>query len=80
MLMYNIIWLQDHCCILHSIVGWNCTVGQWTRIEGTANDPNPNKPFAKVDIPDLFNADGRLNPSITVLGESVGWHMNALVP
>jgi len=53
-------------------VGWNSTVGQWTRIEGTPNDPNPNKPFAKVDIPDLFNADGRLNPSITVLGESVG--------
>ncbi|KAK2176053.1 hypothetical protein NP493_690g02031 [Ridgeia piscesae] len=63
--------IQDHCCILHSIVGWNSTVGQWTRIEGTPNDPNPNKPFAKVDIPDLFNADGRLNPSITVLGSNV---------
>ena len=44
-------------------------MGRWARIEGTPNDPNPNKAFAKVDIPDLFNADGRLNPSITVLGE-----------
>jgi len=44
-------------------------VGEWTRIEGTPNDPNPNKPFAKIDIQDLFNPEGRLSPSITVVGE-----------
>ena len=63
---------QDHCCILHSILGWNTQVGAWTRIEGTPNDPNPNKPFAKIESRGLFNADGRLNPSITVIGENVG--------
>lgn len=63
--------LKDHCCILHSIVGWNSTVGNWTRVEGTPNDPNPNKPFAKIDIADLFNNEGKLNPSITVIGSRV---------
>lgn len=63
--------LQDHCCILYSIVGWNSVVGAWTRVEGTPNDPNPNKPFAKLEIPSLFTNDGRLNPSITVIGSKV---------
>ncbi|XP_014772370.1 mannose-1-phosphate guanyltransferase alpha-A isoform X1 [Octopus bimaculoides] len=63
--------LQDHSCILYSIVGWNSIVGAWSRVEGTPNDPNPNKPFAKLDIPALFTDDGRLNPSITVIGSKV---------
>ncbi|ESO94642.1 hypothetical protein LOTGIDRAFT_227373 [Lottia gigantea] len=63
--------LQDHCCILYSIVGWHCTVGVWTRVEGTPNDPNPNKPFAKLEIPSMFTNDGKLNPSITVIGSDV---------
>ena len=61
--------LKDHCCILHSIVGWHSSVGEWSRVEGTPNDPNPNKPFAKLEIKEVFNSDGRLNPSITVIGE-----------
>jgi mannose-1-phosphate guanylyltransferase len=64
---------QDHSCILYTIVGWNSMVGEWTRVEGTPNDPNPNKPFAKLDIADLFNTDGRLNPSITVIGQWLQW-------
>lgn len=63
--------LQDHCCVLYSIIGWHSTVGMWSRIEGTPNDPNPNKPFAKLDILDLFNKDGKLNPAITVIGSKV---------
>lgn len=63
--------IQDHCCILYSILGWTSFVGEWTRIEGTPNDPNPDKPFAKLDIPDLFQSDGRLSPSITVIGSNV---------
>ncbi|XP_076455642.1 mannose-1-phosphate guanylyltransferase regulatory subunit alpha-A-like isoform X1 [Babylonia areolata] len=63
--------LQDHSCILHSIIGWHSTVGFWTRVEGTPNDPNPNKPFAKLEIPSMFTEDGRLNPSITVIGSHV---------
>ena len=54
----------------HRIVGWNSTVGVWTRLEGTPCDPNPNKPFAKMDNVSLFNHEGKLNPSITILGIS----------
>ncbi|XP_025080553.1 mannose-1-phosphate guanyltransferase alpha-A-like isoform X2 [Pomacea canaliculata] len=63
--------LQEHCCILHSIIGWHSIIGFWSRVEGTPNDPNPNKPFAKLEIPSMFSSDGRLNPSITVIGSSV---------
>lgn len=60
--------IQDHSCVLYSIIGWNSTVGVWSRVEGTPCDPNPNKPFAKMENVPLFNEDGRLNPSITILG------------
>ncbi|XP_055959341.1 mannose-1-phosphate guanyltransferase alpha-B isoform X1 [Patella vulgata] len=63
--------LQDHCCILYTIVGWHSTIGVWSRVEGTPNDPNPNKPFAKLEIPSMFTTDGKLNPSITVIGSDV---------
>lgn len=63
--------VQDHTLILHSIVGRSTTIGQWARVEGTPTDPDPNKPFAKMENPPLFNTDGRLNPSITILGCSV---------
>lgn len=63
--------IQDHTLILHSIIGWNSTVGAWARVEGTPCDPNPNKPFAKMENVPLFNHNGRLNPSITVLGCNV---------
>jgi hypothetical protein len=61
--------ILDHSLVLYSIVGHGSHVGQWTRVEGTPCDPNPNKPFAKMENPPLFNCDGRLNPSITILGE-----------
>lgn len=61
--------LQEHCLVLHSIIGCSSQVGRWSRVEGTPCDPNPNKPFAKMDNPPLFNNDGRLNPSITILGK-----------
>jgi mannose-1-phosphate guanylyltransferase len=38
-------------------------------VEGTPNDPNPNKPFAKMDNLPLFNDEGKLNPSITIVGQ-----------
>ncbi|KAJ8870493.1 hypothetical protein PR048_029516 [Dryococelus australis] len=63
--------IANHSLILHSIVGRLSSVGQWSRVEGTPCDPNPNKPFAKMDNYSLFNSDGRLNPSITILGCSV---------
>ncbi len=45
-------------------------MGSWTRIEGTPSDPDPNKPFAKIDHQSLFTS-GKLNPSITIIGSSV---------
>ncbi|KAK8378684.1 hypothetical protein O3P69_009412 [Scylla paramamosain] len=63
--------IQEHSCVLYTVVGWNSTVGAWTRLEGTPCDPNPNKPFAKMDNVPLFNTEGKLNPSITILGNDV---------
>jgi len=58
---------------MHSIIGSGAKVGSWCRVEGstTCSDPDPNVAFAKMtpQLP-LFNAlDGRLNPSITILGK-----------
>lgn len=63
--------IEERSLILHSIIGRNSRVGKWARVEGTPSDPDPNKPFAKMENPRLFNNDGRLNPSITILGCSV---------
>ncbi|KAL4608989.1 mannose-1-phosphate guanyltransferase alpha [Arapaima gigas] len=62
--------LQDHSCVLNSIVGWDSTIGRWARVEGTPSDPNPNDPYAKIDSETLFR-DGKLTPSITILGCNV---------
>ncbi|XP_042896937.1 mannose-1-phosphate guanyltransferase alpha-B [Parasteatoda tepidariorum] len=61
----------EHALVLHSIIGWNSSVGRWARVEGTPCDPNPDKPFTKMENVPLFNETGRLNPSITVLGCNV---------
>ncbi|XP_024943480.1 mannose-1-phosphate guanyltransferase alpha [Cephus cinctus] len=63
--------IQAHTIVLHSIMGRNSKVGEWARVEGTPCDPNPDKPFAKMENPPLFNTNGKLNPSITILGTSV---------
>ncbi|CAH1099842.1 unnamed protein product [Psylliodes chrysocephalus] len=63
--------IEDHSLVLHSIIGRGSHVGRWARVEGTPSDPDPNKPFAKMENRPLFNKDGRLNPSITILGCSV---------
>ena len=58
--------------MLHSIVGWDCVLGAWSRIEGYPSDLNPNDPVARIASESLFNLDGRLNPSITILGVCAG--------
>lgn len=63
--------LKEHCCVLYTIVGWDSVVGEWSRVEGHSSDPNPNDPYAHVQSDSLFNTDGRLNPSITILGQGV---------
>ncbi|KAM4698810.1 mannose-1-phosphate guanylyltransferase regulatory subunit alpha isoform 2-T2 [Rhinophrynus dorsalis] len=59
--------LQDHSCVLNTIVGWDSSIGRWARVEGTPSDPNPNDPYAKMDSETLFR-EGKLTPSITILG------------
>lgn len=61
--------IGDHSLIKHAVLGMNTRVGHWTRIEGTPNDPNPNKAFAKMDNLPLFSQEGKLNPSVTVIGK-----------
>ncbi|XP_053618298.1 mannose-1-phosphate guanyltransferase alpha-A [Plodia interpunctella] len=63
--------IHEHALVMHSVVGQEASVGEWSRVEGTPSDPDPNKPFAKMDNTPLFNCDGRLNPSITILGAGV---------
>ncbi|XP_012273729.1 mannose-1-phosphate guanyltransferase alpha [Orussus abietinus] len=63
--------IQAHSIVLYSILGTNSRIGEWARIEGTPCDPNPDKPFAKMENPPLFNVNGKLNPSITILGTRV---------
>ena len=55
--------------MLNAIIGWDSVVGDWSRVEGTAQQPNPNAPFSKVISGNLFDDEGKLIPSITVLGE-----------
>ena len=59
---------------MHTVIGKDARIGKWARVEGTPNDPNPNKPYAKMDNNPLFNQEGKLNPSITIVG------CNVLIP
>lgn len=63
--------IEDHTLVIHSIIGRNSKVGMWSRIEGSAVDPDPNKPFAKIKNLPLFNREGKINPSTTILGFGV---------
>jgi len=61
----------EHSLVMYAVVGLHARVGRWSRLEGTPNDPNPDRPFAKMDNAPLFNAEGKLNPSIAILGDQV---------
>lgn len=63
--------ISKHACVLHSVVGWRSVIGAWARVEGIPLAPNPNLPFAKLENKPLFLSDGRLNPSVTILGSDV---------
>jgi len=63
--------LKDHSCILNSIIGWHCIVGEWARVEGTPTELNPDAPNATTDNFYLFDKHGKLLPSTTILGRDV---------
>lgn len=64
--------IRSHACCLNAVIGWNAVIGEWARVEGTSNDPNPNKKFNRIDVVPVFNSQGQLNPSITVIGTFIG--------
>jgi len=66
--------IDCHSIVMHTVIGKDARIGTWARVEGTPNDPNPNKPFAKMENNPLFNQEGKLNPSITIVG------CNVLIP
>ena len=68
-IILNNSFIGHNSLVMHAVIGMNSKVGDWTRVEGTPNDPNPNKPFAKTDNHPLFNQEGKLNPSITIVGK-----------
>ena len=63
--------LERHSCVLYSVVGWNCRVGEWSRVEGMPNDPDADDPHARPNADALFDSEGRLLPSSTILGQGV---------
>lgn len=60
--------VRAHALVTHAVLGWRCQVGEWARVQGAPCDPDPNRAAAKVDNHRLFSGDGKLQPSITVLG------------
>ena len=45
--------VEEHACVMHSVIGWRSIVGAWSRVEGIPLAPNPNVPFAKVALRSL---------------------------
>lgn len=56
--------------MIYSIIGWRCLTGAWSRIEGTPQEPSADFPHALVPNESLFQSDGKLVPSITILGKT----------
>ena len=50
----------------------------WSRVEGSRCDPNPNEEFSRPDGESLFGNDGKLTPSITILGNVLSCAINIL--
>ena len=45
--------VEQHACILYTVVGGGTRVGSWARLEGTPTAVNPNKPLAHITNPPL---------------------------
>jgi mannose-1-phosphate guanylyltransferase len=63
--------IKQHACLLNTIVGWGSQVGSWTRVEGSPTELDPNRPHATTDNFYLFDTEGKLLPTITILGRDV---------
>ncbi|EDQ87353.1 uncharacterized protein MONBRDRAFT_33433 [Monosiga brevicollis MX1] len=63
--------MAEQSCAFNSVIGWNSTLGRWARVEGLPVTADPNDPSTHISQPPIFNTDGKLEPSIAVLGEEV---------
>ncbi|KAJ1958385.1 hypothetical protein EC988_000332 [Linderina pennispora] len=55
--------IKENAAVLHAIVGWDCRIGKWGRVEGS--------PVASTDDIDELTHAGRKVNSICILGEDV---------
>merc|ERR1711990_1247663 len=63
--------VKKHACLLNTIVGWGCEIGSWARVEGVPTELDPDRPHATTDNFYLFDTEGKLLPTITILGRDV---------
>lgn len=54
--------IKDNACIIDSIIGWNSTIGTWSRIEGS--------PVASNFEDEFITLNGVKKPSVTILGNT----------
>jgi len=50
--------VKSHACVLFSVIGWNSSIGSWSRVEGV-NDPKAN------------NTQDSSNIGVSIIGEGV---------
>lgn len=53
--------IKDNACVIDSIVGWNSTIGTWSRVEGSPVSSNFEDEFITVN--------GVKKPSVTILSK-----------
>ncbi len=55
--------IKDNACIIDSIIGWNSTIGTWSRVEGSPAPSNFEDEFITLN--------GVKKPSVTILSKKI---------
>lgn len=55
--------IKDNACIIDSIIGWNSTIGTWSRVEGSPASSNFED--------ELITLNGVKKPSVTILSGDI---------
>lgn len=53
--------IKDNACVIDSIIGWNSTIGTWSRVEGS--------PVSSNFEDELITVNGVKKPSVTILSK-----------
>ena len=61
----------EHAVVLDSIIGWESSLGGWSRVEGILPKVNPNTPNSRVESDRLFDDKGKFMSQCAVLGRGV---------